>query len=35
LIDGAPAVTGQSYGRGSVVNLVYPEPVPVDTAPPA
>jgi serine/threonine-protein kinase len=40
LIDGAPAVTGQSYGRGSVVNLVYPEPPPAetppaDTAPPA
>jgi eukaryotic-like serine/threonine-protein kinase len=38
LIDGAPAVTGQTYRRGSAVNLVYPPPpesVPVDTAPPA
>jgi serine/threonine-protein kinase len=36
LINGAPAVTGQAYPRSSaVVNLVYPEPPPADTTPPA
>lgn len=38
LIEGIPAVPGQTYRRGSAVNLVYPAPLdtpPADTAPPA
>lgn len=33
LIDGAPAIVGQQYPRGSVVNLVFPDPTP-PAAPP-
>lgn len=37
LIDGQPAIAGQRYPRGSVVNLVFPEPqppaAPADSAP--
>lgn len=33
LIDGQEAIAGNMYPRGSVVNLVYPEPVVTDPAP--
>lgn len=35
LIDGAPAIVGQQYPRGSVVNLVFPDPPPPPAPPEA